>query len=335
MNIFESLYNCYEKNTIAPFEKQEKYANFIKGVETYCKQPDRNPKEEFLTQIFTHVMLQDDSFRKAFLEKLEIADGKWEFNAEYIEPGHSEAKMDVFCKSESIKSLLVIENKIDSEIRMTQLKNYAQVFHEEKMRYPEYAKYIVALTKFSGLISSWNSYEGGIKEKIVSALQNEIDNKFDKGKYICKQIYWHEVYELLKNNFTDKKIQQELLAFLKNQNLDQEWCQDMGCPYWRQEFIKEFNQVADLNGLEKKSVPDPFKKDRNPNISAIGLHGEGNYFGGARIQGARRAEVFKNYSLLQINVNGKVKDLSDYINDPAECIKQSAEMIFEAYCKKQ
>lgn len=48
-----------------------------------------NPKspEEYLTQIFTHIMLQDDSFRKAFLEKLEIADGKWNFESEHFESG--------------------------------------------------------------------------------------------------------------------------------------------------------------------------------------------------------------------------------------------------------
>ena len=336
MNIFESFYN--KRITIEEFVSSLSSASdeLKRGFESF----NPNSPEEYLTQIFTHIMLQDASFRKAFFEKLVIANGDWNFKAEYIEPGHSEAEMDVFGESESTKSLLIIENKLDSEIDLEQPKKYADVFTPQQDKkdgekdYSEYSKYIVVLTKFSGLITHWNSYEGGIKEKIVSALQNEIDHKFGKGKYICKHIYWHEVYELLKNNFTDKKIQQELLAFLKNQNLDQEWCQDMGCPYWRQEFIKEFNKFADLNGLEKKSVPDPFKKDRTPNISAIGLHGEGNYFGGARIQGARRAEVFKNYSLLQINVNGKVKDLSDYINDPAECIKHSAEMILEAYGKK-
>ena len=86
--------------------------------------------------------------------------------------------------------------------------------------------------------------------------------------------------------------------------------------------------------MKKKSVPDPLKKDGKPNIKKIDLPGDGNYFGGARIQGARRAADSKNYSLLQINVNGKVKDLSDYINDPAECIKQSEEMILEAFGKK-
>ena len=346
MNIFESLYKCCNENTKAPFES---YKVFTDKVETYCKQAKRNPKEEFLTQIFTYIMLKDVSFRKAFLEKLEIADGEWNFQAEYSysvksneEKKSPKGEMDVFGNLEAIKSLLIIENKLDSEIGLEQPKKYAGVFTPQQDKkdgekdYSEYSKYIVVLTKFSGLITYWNSYEGGIKEKIVSALQNEIDNKFGKGKYICKHIYWHEVYELLKNNFTDTEMQQELLAFLKNQNLDQEWCQDMGCPYWRQEFIKEFNKFADLNGLEKKSVPDPFKKGKGdkPNISAIGLHGEENYFGGARIQGARAAEKSGNCSLLQINVNGKVKDLSDYINDPAECIKHSAEMILEAYGKK-
>ena len=353
MNIFESLYNCCNENTKSPFES---YKDFTDKVETYCKQAKRNPKEEFLTQVFSHIMLKDASFRKAFLKKLVIANGNWKFWAEYsysvesadeqkseksVESNEKKkpqkGEMDVFGESESIKSLLIIENKLDSEIGLEQPKKYAEVFNvnDEKKRYSEYTKYVVVLTKFSGLITYWNSSEGAIKGKIVSALQKKIDNDFGKGKYICKHIYWHEVYELLKNNFSDTEMQQELLAFLQSQNLDKDWCQDMGCPYWRQEFIKEFNKFADLKGLKKKSVSNPLKKDGKPNISAINLHGDGNYFGGARIQGARRAEVCKNYSLLQINVNGKVKDLSDYINDPAECIKQSAEMIFEAYCKKQ
>ena len=334
MNIFESLYNGYEKSTIAPFEK---YENFIKGIKLYCKQPKRNPKEEFLTQVFVNIMLQDDSFRKAFLEKLEIADGNWKFEAERfgsaeINGETTNGEMDVFGTSKPTKSLLIIENKLDSEIDLEQPKKYAEVFNvnAEKAGYSEYTKYVVVLTKFSGLITYWNSYEGGIKEKIVSALQNEIDEKIGKGKYICKHIYWHEVYTLLENNFSNTEMQQELLVFLKSQNLDQEWCQDMGCPFWRKDFIEEFNKFAQDHKLPERQIPEPIQKDGSPNIRTIELPGEGNYFGGARIQGARRAEAYKNYSLLQINVNGKTKDLSKYIDDPAECIKQSAEMILEA-----
>ena len=341
MNIFESFYNKRMKIEEFISSLSSTRDDLKKGFENF----NPNSPEEYLTQIFTHIMLQDDSFREAFLKKLVIANGDWKFEAERFGAGEingepQKGEMDVFGYSKSTKSLLIIENKLESEIGLDQPKKYATFFDPQQDKkegeedYSEYTKYVVVLTKFSGLITYWDSRKGGIKEKIITALQNDIDNKIGKGKYICKHIYWYEIYNLLKDNFEDKKIQQELLAFLKSQNLDQSWCQDMGCPYWRQEFIKEFNKFADLKGLKKKSVPDPLKKDGKPNIRAIELPGKDNYFGGARIQGARRAEINKNYSLLQINVNGKVKDLSDYINDPAECIKQSAEMILEAYGKK-
>ena len=151
--------------------------------------------------------------------------------------------------------------------------------------------------------------------------------------------YWFRQFKeeplrvMMENNFTDTEMQQELLVFMKSQNLDKDWYQDMGCPFWRKDFIEEFNKFAQDHKLPKKQIPEPIQKDGSPNIRTIELPGEGNYFGGARIQGARRAEAYKNYSLLQINVNGKTKDLSKYIDDPAECIKQSAEMILDAYGK--
>ncbi len=351
MNIFESLYKCCNENTKAPFES---YKDFADKVETYCKQLDRNPKEEFLTQIFTNIMLQDDSFRKAFSEKLVIANGDWNFKAEYIEPGHSEAEMDVFGESESTKSLLIIENKLDSEIDLEQPKKYAGVFTPQQDKkdgekdYSEYSKYIVVLTKFSGLITYWNSYEGGIKEKIVSALQNEIDNEFGKGKYICKHIYWHEVYTLLENNFTDKKIQQELLAFLKNQNLDQEWCQDMGCPFWRKDFndaykafaqkynLPKSNNINKTTRVEKRIEDGRTKRFIKPNLGIINLS-DNTYFAGARIQGARAAEQKGNCYLLQLVVNGKNLDLSKFVDNNVEKFfdnKECSDMILEAFGKK-
>ena len=108
----------------------------------------------------------------------------------------------------------------------------------------------------------------------------------------------------------------------------------MGCAFWRQKFIREFNKFAEKNNLSKKSIPKTKTSKDLPNIRAIDLPGNGNYFGGARLQGARRAEEWGNYSLLQLNVNGKSKDLSKYVDDPARCITESSDMILEAYGKK-
>lgn len=354
MNIFESLYNCCNEKTKAPFKK---YKNFLTGVEPYCKQARRNPKEEFLTQIFTHIMLKDILFSEAFLNKLEIANCNWNFEAERSGSVEKDGKiikgeMDVFGTSKPTKSLLIIENKLDSEIDLEQPKKYAGVFTPQQDKkdgekdYSEYSKYIVVLTKFSGLITYWNSYEGGIKEKIVSALQNEIDNKFGKGKYICKHIYWHEVYTLLENNFLDMDMQQELLAFLKSQNLDQEWHQDMGCPFWRKDFNNAYKAFAKKHNLPQ---PDNINKTTRtvkikneegneeevikPNLGKIKLSEIDDYFAGARIQGARAAEKSGNCSMLQLVVNGKAHDIP-FDEDVEQCLLNCSTALSEAYGKK-
>ena len=340
MNIFESLYNCYEKNTIAPFEKQEKYANFIKGVKPYCKQTRRNPKEEFLTQVFTHIMLNTDKdFRKAFLEKIGIANSSLEkfdaeYSVEYKDVGKTiKGEIDVFGTAEDI--LMIIENKLGSEISLDQPEKYKTICKQYKQKH----KYIVILTKFSGLISYWNSHEGDIKEKIVSALEDRIGEG-----YICKHIYWHEVYTLLENNFSDTEMQQELLAFLKGQNLDQSWYQDMGCPFWRKDFNDAYKAFAQKHNLpqpgninkttwmqkDKKGKKEPVVK---PHLGKIKLSGTGDYFAGARIQGARAAELSGNCSMLQLVINGKAYDIP-FDEDVEQCLRNCSGAILEAYGKK-
>ena len=300
------------------------------GVETYCKKLGRNPKEEFLTQIFSCLMLKDDVFRKAFLDKLEIPDVGWKFKAESnVRSGNDKGEIDVLGTAE--KAILIIENKLGAEISLKQPEIYARIFESNSLA----EKYIVVLTKFSGLIPFWNSYEGSIKSCIINALKKHIDTALGNEQYVCNHIYWHEVYDLLKKHFSDKKMQKHLLEFFESETLDQSWHQDMGCAFWRREFIKEYNKFAKQNGLPEKIVPEPLKKNRKPNIQLISLQGEGNYFGGARIQGARCAETYNNDSLLQININGvKARDLSDYIDDPARCISESADLILKAYGKK-
>lgn len=324
-NIFEKLYAGNETSAI----EQKLSPLFLKNVKTYCKgKKSRNSMEEFLTQIFTCIMLADHRFREAFLNKLSIGNGQWEFEAEYnLRKDGIKGEMDVFGKSEN--AVLIIENKISSEISPAQPEKYAAICQS----YSQPEKYIAVLTKFSGLLTFWNSYQGSVKDQMLNALQKHIDNRFP-GEYRYRQIYWHEICELVRNNFSDRTMQIQLLDFLKSQKLDEYWYEDMGCPYWRREFIKEFNKFALQHGLPPKAVPEPLNEKNKPNIRLIPLNCPDNYFGGARIQGARAAENGGNFSLLQINVNGRCKDLSSYINDPAECIAESADMILEAYGKR-
>ena len=357
-NIFENLYNNCNESTIAPFER---YPKFPKDKETnagtYCRQPDRNSREEFLTQVFTNVMLEDASFRQAFLDELEIADGDWKFWAEHYVKRRREAEKDVSGEAEKDVSgemdvygkadnaLLIIENKLDSEIDLNQPKNYARIFAARQEQndggeedYSKYAKYVVTLTKFSGLISCWNSEKGGIKNQMVSALQKYIDEKCGDG-YICRHIYWHEVYALLKDNFSDVKMQRELLAFLKSQNLDRKWHQDMGCPLWRKKFNDAYRKFARERGLpESGNINKTTRMDKEgnekPNLGKIKLSGTGDFFAGARLQGARAAELSGNCSVLQLSVDEKIFDLSEFFDEDAEkCVEKCSDAILKAYGK--
>ena len=178
MNIFEDFFN--KKMTVEEFVSLVSVASDDSELKEGFQTFNPNSPEEYLTQIFTHIMLKDASFRKSFLEKLEIADGNWQFDAERfgaaeINGEPQKGEMDVFGEDESTKALLIIENKLESEIGLAQPRKYAKFFDPQQDKkegekdYSEYTKYVVVLTKFSGLITYWNSYEGGIKEKIVSA----------------------------------------------------------------------------------------------------------------------------------------------------------------------
>ena len=357
MNIFEDFFN--KKMTVEEFVSLVSGASddskLKEGLQTF----NPNSPEEYLTQIFTHIMLKDASFRKSFLKKLEIADGNWQFDAERfgaaeINGEPQKGEMDVFGEDESTKALLIIENKLESEIGLAQPRKYAKFFDPQQDKkegekdYSEYTKYVVVLTKFSGLITYWDSRKGGIKEKIITALQNDIDNKIGKGKYICKHIYWYEIYNLLKDNFEDKKIQQELLAFLEKENLDKTWYMDMGCPFWRKDFndaykafaqkhnLPKSNNINKTTRVEKRIEDGRTKRFVKPNLGIINLS-DNTYFAGARIQGARAAEQKGNCYLLQLVVNGKNLDLSKFVDNNVEKFFDNtvcSDMILEAFGKK-
>ena len=130
MSIFESLYNNYNEEKTKEHFNKEKYKVFIEKVERYCKKKKHNHKEEFLTQVFTHIMLADDLFRQAFLDKIEIVNGSWNFEAErfgFVENAGEKQKgeMDVFGTAEN--ELLIIENKLNSEIQKEQPEKYKNI----------------------------------------------------------------------------------------------------------------------------------------------------------------------------------------------------------------
>ena len=311
------------------------------GLQTF----NPNSPEEYLTQIFTHIMLKDASFRKAFLEKLEIADGDWNFGSEHFESGVDEkgkiivdeegkiikGEMDVFGTTDN--DLLIIENKIGDRIEKKQPGRYAKLYND---KYPEdkRKKHLIVLAKFSDLMpeSDWDG-EKCIKQHLTEKLRAVCE----KYNFNSKYIYWHEVYSLLEKFLKNNKIKTQLLEFLRTQNLDQEWCQDIGSPDWRKRLIEAYNDFADKNSIDKLSKRGKLGPVGNNKICFIG----------SRVQGARSAEAAaqkdKNDELccflkLEIkNKSGKKEyiDLSDCCYDPIETIIENcSDAILEAYGKK-
>ena len=344
MNIFESFYN--KRMTIEEFVSSLSSASdeLKRGFESF----NPNSPEEYLTQIFTHIMLQDDSFRKAFLEKLEIADGNWFFESEHFESGVNEkgeaivdeegkiiqGEMDVFGTTEN--DLLIIENKIGDRIEKKQPGKYAKLYND---KYPgdKRKKHLIVLAKFSDLMpkSDWDG-----EECIKQHLTKELRVICNKHNFNSNYIYWYEVYHLLEKYLSDNKIKTQLLEFLSNQNLDQEWCRDIGSSDWRKRLIEAYNDFADKNSIEKLS-----EKSCGYKLGPLGNNKI--CFIGSRVQGARSAEAAaqkdKNNELccflkLEIkNKSGKKEyiDLSDCCYAPIETIiKNCSGAILEAYGKK-
>ena len=144
---------------------------------------------------------------------------------------------------------------------------------------------------------------------------------------------------MLERYFSNEKIKADLLEFLRNQNLDQIWCRDIGSPDWRKRFIDAYNNFAEANKIEPFSARSCGRR--------LGPLGNNKIcFVGSRVQGARSteeaAEKNSNRELccfLKLEIkNGKGKldyiDLSDCCYGPIEGIIEKCEKaVLDAYSK--
>lgn len=330
MNIFEDFYNkkISKEEFLSALSPASHESELREGLEKFNK----NSPEEYLTQIFAHILRSEDRFRKEFLKSIGIEnfESHFDFTAEKKFDG-SHREIDIFAKSDN--AILIIENKIGDHIKVAQPEEYARLY-DEKFPKDEKKRHLIVLAKFSDLMpeSDWDG-EKCIKKHLTGKLQE----KCEQYKFKCQYIYWYEVCSLLDKYFSSGKIKVALLEFLKNQNLDQEWYRDIGCPDWRKRLIEAYNDFADKNSIDKLSKRGKLGPVGNNKICFIG----------SRVQGARSAEAAaqkdKNDELccflkLEIkNKSGKKEyiDLSDCCYDPIETIIENcSEAILEAYGKR-
>ena len=300
------------------------------GLQTF----NPNSPEEYLTQIFTHILRSEDRFRKEFLKiiGIENSESEFDFTAEK-KFGESQREIDIFAKSSN--AILIIENKIGDHIKSEQPENYVDLynktFSEDKRK-----KYLVVLAKFSDLMpeSDWDG-----EKRIKQHLTEKLRAVCEKYNFNSKYIYWHEVYSLLEKYLKNDKIKIQLLEFLSNQHLNQEWCRDIGSSDWRKRLIEAYNDFADKNSIEKLSVKSCGYK--------LGPLGNNKIcFIGSRVQGARSAEMAaqkdENDELccfLKLEIKNKSSkkyiDLSDCCYGPIkDIIDKCSAAILEAYGKK-
>ncbi len=338
MNIFEDFYN--KKMTIEEFVSSLSSAMDVSELKKGFEKFNPNSPEEYLTQIFTHIMLQDDHFKEKFFKTIGIDSFEKELftpRSEYKFNG-SQKEIDVFAADS--KNILIIENKIGDRIEDAQPDDYMFICNNEgnnPVKKDKRKRYFVVLAKFSDLMKN-SDWDGNvcIKEHLNGKLQKICNDYEFKGHYI----YWYEIYNLLELYFSNDEIKADLLEFLRNQNLHQEWCRDIGSPDWRRRFIEAYNSFATEKEIEPFSNPSCGRK--------LGPLGNNKIcFVGSRVQGARSAEAAaqkdKNDELccflkLEIkNKSGKKEyiDLSDCCYGPIETIIENcSEAILEAYGKK-
>ncbi len=335
-NIFEDLYAnvAAVAGTVSSLLTEKRARDkFRQGLAKYNK----NAPEEYLTQIFTHIMLGDPSFRKAFLRFAGVgnAEDDFEFTAEYKFPG-SKSEIDVYASSRN--DVLIIENKLGDHIKSAQPQNYAKLYLENHPG-DKRNRHFVVLAKFSDLAdgSEWN----GVGDLDLSGtLRNELAAVWGGNPFTCRYIYWYEVYGLLEKHFGNAGIKADLLDFLKKQNLSESWCSDIGSPEWRRELGVAYDKFAAANGLPLLSPASTARK--------LGPLGNRKIcFVGSRVQGARSAELAAEkahdprlccFLKLEIKNAREVQyvDLSECCREPVETIiGKCADDVLRAYGKKR
>lgn len=332
MNIFEDFYK--KKITIEDFLSELSPISNVNQLREGLNKFNKKSPEEYLTQIFTYIMLGDKRFKKEFFKTIGIFKGNFKPVAEYKFNG-SKKEIDVFAQDE--KNILIIENKIGDRIEAVQPETYLSLCNTNfPVKTDKRKRYFVVLAKFSDLMpKSESDWDGDvcIKKHLNKKVQNICENSCKKAKYKSKfkghYIYWYEIYDLLEKYFSNNKIKADLLEFLRNQNLNQEWCRDIGSPDWRKRFIEAYNNLENIEPFSKPSCGRSLGPLGNNKICFIG----------SRVQGARAAEneAAKNKEagcFLKLEIKNKSNteyiDLSNCCYSP---IDEIIDEILKAYKK--
>lgn len=161
-------------------------------VFSYRQRENHSPLENFLTEIFSFCIKDDDKFREDFFftKVLKVKHDNTDFNisTQAIYPNYGRPDIEVTYNNTAI----LFECKVEASERKNQLEDYASILTEEKTKFSD--KHIVFLTKY-------------FEQKDIT-----------DSRVKLHLIRWREVYELINDNHN--QITQQLKLFLKEKDME-------------------------------------------------------------------------------------------------------------------
>ena len=168
----------------------------------------RNPFEDYLTEIFAHVLRKRKDIFLKMLKKFEISNlnelGRYNVKTQKtfskINDQHSDSRLDIFIELIDQKEIIIFESKIGSGEGYEQLKKYAK----------QLESFVDSENKV--LIYITRDYDPKNKDNIFSECKNKDNLKF-------KPIRWYEMYNFLNKYKKNDPLIEEVLKFMEENNL--------------------------------------------------------------------------------------------------------------------
>lgn len=177
--------------------------NIFSRLYNLKKNSDKNPEEDFLTEVFAYLLDTNHELLISFLIHFNVLTSEEKVFVDSVEPqkyfdkleGHDQSsRVDLVIHLRS--HIVFIENKVNSQQGNNQLKRYAEIL-DVKFDIP---KTLIFITKNFEQISHEHITSGCNSKKLMKIIE----------------IRWHEIHNFLLKNATDIDVAVQLIQFLEN-----------------------------------------------------------------------------------------------------------------------
>ena len=215
-----------------------KSKNLLINIQSYAPRVGRNPKEDFFTEVFAHLIDQNRELLKEFLglireglddeRKDQLSDSLLDvdeckrYKLESQIPC-SDKRIDLEIKCESKNFCLFIENKLDDKVRAGQLEDYLEIW-KNKQLHPK--------------LTNGKSGNGGVVLITKKNQQKLSDSIKNDSQFLC-HLRWGMVHERFKK-YCDKKYN------IKTKNIGG----------YQEYLLKQFLVFMEVQGMESIKIKE-------------------------------------------------------------------------------